>query len=79
MIRQFILQMKLGRVRKDYFLEKFGVDIHERFAAQLEQLQNEGFLELTADGLQYSREGLLRVDRLLHRFFLPQHEPVGVK
>lgn len=79
MIRQFILQMKLGRVRKDYFLEKFGVDIHQRFAPQLEQLRNEGFLELTADGLRYTREGLLRVDQLLHRFFLPQHEPVGVK
>ena len=79
MIREFILQMKLGRVGKGYFIEKFGVDIHERFAAQLGALQNEGFLELTEDGLQYTRDGLLKVDRVLHRFFLPQHEPAGVK
>jgi oxygen-independent coproporphyrinogen-3 oxidase len=79
MIREFVLQMKLGHVPKSYFREKFGVDILERFAPQLTQLRNEGFLDTTGDGLQYTREGLLRVDHFLHRFFLPQHEPAGVK
>ncbi|NIP93763.1 MAG: coproporphyrinogen III oxidase, partial [Akkermansiaceae bacterium] len=34
MIREFILQMKLGHVETDYFREKFGVDILERFARE---------------------------------------------
>ena len=79
MIREFILQMKLGHVSKRYFLEKFGVDIHERFAAPLSELQNEGFLKLTEDGLRYTREGLLKVDWFLHRFFLPKHRAAGAK
>jgi len=79
MIREFILQMKLGRVRKAYFQEKFGVDIHTRFADRLRELEREGFLHLTDEGLAYTRDGLLQVDRVLHRFFLPEHQPAGVK
>ena len=79
MIREFILQMKLGHVSKRYFLAKFGVDIHDRFAGPLRELQNEGFLELTEDGLRYTRAGILQVDWFLHRFFLPKHQAAGVK
>ena len=35
MIRELILQMKLGHVHTPYFERKFGVDIQERFAAPL--------------------------------------------
>ena len=73
MIREFILQMKLGRVHREYFQRKFGVDVGQRFAAPLSHLQEEGFLRLDAEGLRLNRDGLLQVDRLLHEFFLPQH------
>lgn len=73
MIREFILQMKLGRVYKRYFQEKFGVDPHQRFAAPLGELEAQGFATIEPDGLRFNREGLLQVDRLLHEFFLPEH------
>ena len=73
MIREFILQMKLGHVRLDYFTEKFRVDIAQRFATQLEHLGAEGLLTVGRDEIRLSRDGLLCVDTLLHEFFLQQH------
>ena len=35
MIREFILQMKLGRVHREYFQRKFAVDVGQRFAASI--------------------------------------------
>ena len=73
MIRELILQMKLGHVHRAYFQGKFGVDIQQRFADSLSKLQDRGFLALDENSLRLSRAGLLQVDRLLHEFFLPQH------
>lgn len=73
MIREFILQMKLGRVSLDYFTEKFGVDIAARFAGQLGHLAEEGLLAIDDEQVRLSRDGLLCVDTLLHEFFLQQH------
>jgi oxygen-independent coproporphyrinogen-3 oxidase len=73
MIREFILQMKLGHVRTEYFQRKFGVDVRQRFAAALGRLRDEGFLRMEPDELLLNRDGLLQVDRLVHEFFLPQH------
>ena len=73
MIREFILQMKLGRVQADYFRKKFGVSILERFALPLSELSEEGLLELANDSIVLNRDGLLCVDNLLHDFFLEHH------
>ena len=73
MIREFILQMKLGRVHRKYFQTKFGVDVHQRFAGSLQDLEDQGFLRRDSENLRLSRDGLMQVDRLLHQFFLPQH------
>jgi oxygen-independent coproporphyrinogen-3 oxidase len=73
MIREFILQMKLGHVHLEYFQRKFGVDVRRQFAAPLNHLKDEGFLRIDEGNLQLNRDGLLQVDRLLHEFFLPQH------
>ncbi|MCZ7644092.1 MAG: coproporphyrinogen III oxidase family protein [Planctomycetota bacterium] len=75
-IREWILQLKLGRVRATYFRDKFGVDPRERFAAELEDLRDRGFAKVEGDEIGLSREGLLQVDRLLHGFFLPQHRNI---
>ncbi|BCX47227.1 coproporphyrinogen III oxidase [Haloferula helveola] len=73
LIRQFILQMKLGRVAAEPLRDKFGVDILEKFAPQLANLREEGWLTVEGDEIVLNRDGLLCVDNLLHDFFLPQH------
>jgi oxygen-independent coproporphyrinogen-3 oxidase len=75
-IRELILQMKLGQVRQRYFQDKFGIDVRQRFATPLGKLQDQGFLTSDQDTLRLNRDGLLQVDKLLHEFFLPQHQSV---
>ena len=74
MIRELILQMKLGRVNAPYFREKFGEDVRTRFASQWEALSARGLAEWRGDWLELSRVALLKVDTLLPAFFLPQHQ-----
>jgi len=76
MIREFILQMKLGKVDTIYFEHKFAFNIRERFAQPLHLLQEQGLLDTQGTILRLTRDGLLQVDRLLHEFFLPQHRNV---
>jgi oxygen-independent coproporphyrinogen-3 oxidase len=74
MIREFVLQLKLGSVKPAYFLSKYGVHILERFREQFDSLKAAGYLSAaTAEAVALTREGLLRVDVLLRNFFLPQH------
>ena len=74
MIREFVLQLKRGWVRPDHFRTKYGVDVLQRFAAPLSSLASGGWLETrTPERIALTRDGLLRVDILLPRFFLPQH------
>ncbi len=74
MIREFVLQLKKGLVRPSYFKDKYDLNILERFRDPLASLKGEGFLSAaTEDNVVLSREGLLRVDALLPRFFLPVH------
>ena len=72
-IREFILQLKLGRVSRDYFTKKFGADPAAHFAEPLQRLKDWGFLSIEGDSLIMNREGLLQIDKLLHEFFLPEH------
>src|SRR5688572_981324 len=78
MIREFILQMKLGHVNLGYFTEKFGVDISKRFSEQLEHLAAEGQLTADDNEIRLTRDGLLCVDTLLHEFFLQQHRTTHI-
>jgi oxygen-independent coproporphyrinogen-3 oxidase len=74
LIRELVLQLKLGTIRPVYFSEKHGVDILQRFGAPFASLEREGYLTaLGPQRVSLSREALLRVDTLLPRFFLPQH------
>ena len=70
LIRELILQFKLGTVRPSYFREKFNTDIRQQFALPLQSLQQRNYLEVGDNSLRLSREGLLQVDRLLPDFFL---------
>ncbi|MEM7387790.1 MAG: coproporphyrinogen III oxidase, partial [Verrucomicrobiota bacterium] len=73
LIREFILQLKLGKVYVSYYQKKFGVNVLERFKAPLDYLVQEGWMAVEGDVISLSRSGLLQVDRLLHTFFLPKH------
>lgn len=74
LIRELILQFKLGGLDRRYFQEKFNADIFSRFAEPLTELESAGDLERTETGVKLTRDALLRVDSLLHAFFLPQHQ-----
>jgi len=74
LIREFVLQLKLGKTSIHYFNEKFSADVLKRFATPLQTLKDWGFLTIDGDSLILNRDGLLQVDRLLHEFFLPEHK-----
>ena len=74
LIRELILQLKLGSVKPPYFHEKYGVDIVKRFEEPLRSLDEDGLLaESTSEMVSLTRAGLLCVDSLLPRFFQPKH------
>jgi oxygen-independent coproporphyrinogen-3 oxidase len=78
LIREVVLQLKRGSIQPSYFRAKYGVDVLDRFRQQWGSLRDEGYITRAAPaGVVLSREGLLRVDSLLSRFFLPQH--VGIR
>jgi oxygen-independent coproporphyrinogen-3 oxidase len=72
-IREFVLQLKLGRVSRGYFKAKFGMDPVEQCAEGVARLKEWRHLTVDGDEMRLSREGLLQVDRLLQEFFLPEH------
>jgi oxygen-independent coproporphyrinogen-3 oxidase len=73
LIREFILQLKLGRIDSAYFARKFAIDPLVRFKPQLDALVAAGHLAIDGKRLTLTRAALLQVDSLLHAFFLPQH------
>ena len=77
MIRELVLQLKRGSIRPPYFAEKYGVDVLARFREPISSLTSEGYVaEAGPEVVRLTREGLLRADVLLRRFFLPQHAAI---
>ena len=74
LVREFVLQLKLCEVPLAPFRTRFGVNLTEVFAEPLRALAAEGWLTCTANAVQLTRAGLLRVDRLLSRFYDPQFQ-----
>ena len=72
MIREFILQLKLGSVSAEYFA-KNSAWIRANVCRAALAHSRLGLLRERGDRMMLKREGLLQVDRLLHDFFLPQH------
>ena len=69
LVREMILQLKLGRIETAYFQNKFGVDILRRFGKPYRALRDAGMLSFDSQGITLSRQGLLRVDQLLPEFY----------
>jgi len=76
LIREMILQLKTGRLDARYFRRKFGAEIRSEFAEALDSLAGEGYAQVEGDDIHLTRQGLLRVDSLLPRFFEPQFRNV---
>ncbi len=75
--REVILLLKTGALDAAYFRQKFGVEILDRFREQFDELSENGLLEVDGDSLRLTRPGLLEVDWLLPKFYLPEH--VGIR
>jgi oxygen-independent coproporphyrinogen III oxidase len=74
LIRELVLQLKLGAIQPPYFRAKYGVDVLERFRDAWTSLASDDCLkEVTPENVALTRRGLLQVDSLLPRFFLPRH------
>jgi oxygen-independent coproporphyrinogen-3 oxidase len=73
LIREMILQLKLGELDIAYFRRKFGTDILKRFGEPFEKLRAAGHLAAQDERVMLTRDSLLMVDELLPEFFLPQH------
>jgi oxygen-independent coproporphyrinogen-3 oxidase len=69
LVREFILQLKLGEVPIAPFQERFGLNIVVQFYATLRMFANEGWITVSDEAVRLTRRGLLRVDRLLPRFY----------
>jgi oxygen-independent coproporphyrinogen-3 oxidase len=73
MVREFVLQLKLGYVSRTYFRQKFDTDPVERFAFTLSEIAADGYVTWDEQCIRLTRGGLVRVDRLLPAFYLEQH------
>ncbi len=73
LIRELILQLKLGHLQGAYFADKFAVNIEEEFRDVWKNLSDAGIVTIDGDRFLLSREGLLRVDSLLPQFFESAH------
>jgi oxygen-independent coproporphyrinogen-3 oxidase len=77
LIRELVLQLKRGSVQPSYFRGKYDVDILTRFAEPIASLEADGVLaQADPHMLALTRDGLLQVDTLLRRFFLPAHAEI---
>lgn len=74
LVRQFVLQLKLGCVPLKPLDDEFGISTVERFAEPLAQLAAQGLLLVNENTVRLTRSGLLCVDRILPSFFSDQHQ-----
>ena len=79
LVREFVLQLKWGVVRREGFQRKFGEDILERFRQPLSELAAQGWLVVSDAGVRLTRSGLSRVDALLPFFYLKEHQDVTIQ
>ncbi|MGD8331048.1 MAG: coproporphyrinogen-III oxidase family protein [Acidobacteriota bacterium] len=76
LVRELVLQLKLGEIDTGKLRTRYGIDPLERFAAPLAELQQAGWLLIDGDSIELTRAGLVRADRLLRRFYRPEHREV---
>jgi oxygen-independent coproporphyrinogen-3 oxidase len=73
LVREFVLQLKLGQVDVAALRSSYGIDPIERFSEPLEKFRSAGWLEIEPDRVALTRDGLLRADRMIPEFYLGKH------
>ena len=73
LVRELVLQLKLGFIDPREFERKFGVNPAQRFASEVRPLVERGWMVTEPTGWKLTRAGLLRVDSFLPDFFRPEH------
>ncbi len=73
LVREVVLQMKLGHLDVVHFQRKFGVDVRERFAEPLARHRDAGLLTIEEGRVTLTRDALLQVDAMLPAFYRPEH------
>jgi len=76
LIRETVLLLKRGHLEVDYFQNKFGVNILEKWADVWKQYQEDEYVTIDGNRVELTRAGLLRADGLLPPFFEPQFQGV---
>ncbi len=73
LVREFVLQIKLGEVDVASLETRHGVDPLDFFGATLERFESAGWVEIRPDRLSLTRAGLVRADRLIPELYLDEH------
>lgn len=76
LIREMILLLKRGYLNVNYFQDKFGVDITQRWNSQFQQHLENGMLTIEEGRIELTRKGFLHADALLPVFFEDQHQGI---
>jgi oxygen-independent coproporphyrinogen-3 oxidase len=76
LVREMILQLKKGYLNGAYFQNKFSVDVFDEWADVWREYVAAGYAMLGDNRVELTRDGLLRVDALIHAFFEPEHQQV---
>ncbi len=76
LVREMILLLKKGYLERDYFQNKFGVDIVDHWSEQWQQHVDDGYATIDEQQIKLTRDGLLRVDALLPVFFEAEHQGI---
>ena len=72
-VREFVLQLKLGRVDCAAFAARHGRDPRERFAEPLDRFHALGWLRTSPTAIELTAQGIPRADRMLPAFYEPGH------
>lgn len=74
LVRELVLQLKLGGAEASVFRARFGVELEEVFAEPLDRWCCAGWLSIHDGDLSLTRAGLLRIDRIIPELYLEQHQ-----
>lgn len=77
LIRETILQLKLGHLDPGYFRQKFGVELADEFGPAFAKLERNRMMTRSGDEIRLTPRGLLQVDSLLPEFYEPENRGVA--
>ena len=73
LIREMILQLKMGQISTIPFQQKFGVNILDNWADEFQDLVDTEMATIEGTDISLTEQGLLQVDGLLPRFYETEH------